>query len=120
MKNSRCERRRRLTGPFHSQKSGPSSWTHDSQLIRGTPMTRRNFEELPIVIVLPILWTVLSMGCDSSHAGLKTFGDGAVGAGSGGISGQATTIASEPTGTEGLYGTGGTAGPVGTTGMGRA
>jgi hypothetical protein len=83
-------------------------------------MTRRNFEELSIVIVLPILLAVLSMGCDSSHAGLKTVGDGAVGAGSGGISGQATTIASEPNGTGGVHGTGGPAGPVGTTGMGGA
>ena len=83
-------------------------------------MTKSNLKELPIVMVLPILSAVLSMGCDSSRAGLKTVGDGAVSAGSGGISGQATTSASEPTGTGGRYGTGGTAGPVGTTGTGGA
>ena len=81
------------------------------------PMTRSNLEELCIVIVLPILSAVLSMGCDSSRAGLKTVGDGAVSVGSGGISGQGTTSVSEPTGTGGRYGTGGTAGPVGTTGI---
>ena len=81
-------------------------------------MTRSNLEELSMVTVLPMLYAVLTMGCDSSHAGLKTAGDGAVVANSGGVAGETTTSTGDTNGTGGRTGAGGLIGAGGLTGAG--
>ena len=66
-------------------------------------MTKSNLKKLSIAVVLPMMHAVLGMGCDSSHAGLKTAKD----AGDIGSSGGITTSEGGRTGTGGRTGAGG-------------